>query len=153
VLDWLQWTEEGGVHNVANVDWVLDWLQRTGEGGVHNVAYKITKGLKCKIRLPRMNLCNSFKIDYVLLPHFRPSSNILLRNITTVHWTCQHTNYIPLFTVTFTRNSRYPSIWLSANWICVYWFITLYIVTITVSTAGYSCILYCLYTLQQYIIM
>jgi hypothetical protein len=33
-----------------------------------------------------------------------------LRNITTVPWTCQHTNYIPLFTVTFTSNSRYTAI-------------------------------------------
>jgi hypothetical protein len=42
---------------------------------------------------------------------FRPSSSTVQLDILNCPWTCQHTNYIPLFTVTFISNSRYTAIY------------------------------------------
>ena len=111
------------------VDWVLDWLQQIGEGAVHNVGHKITKGLKYKIPLPQMNLCN-FIYNWlrVSAPFSSTIKDRLLRNIITLQWTCQHTTDNPIFTSTVHIKQRFV---LSVSRNCVQYIITIYTVTIT----------------------
>jgi hypothetical protein len=71
--------------------WTECW---TGEDGVHNLGHKITKALNYKIRpfqnQPAQFDCKCYCVSTLFSATIQYS---LLRNITTVQWTCQHIKY------------------------------------------------------------
>jgi hypothetical protein len=92
---------------------VLDWLRQIGEGAVHNVPHTIYQRLKIRVHV---KIRRSQIILYILISNcttfFDPFSAIIkycsLRNITIVHWTCQHKIDTQFFRVLFTLKSRFP---------------------------------------------